>query len=279
MHLLSQHHPFLAAALVVGLATASPAGAASGPRASGHRDAGLSAAQRGRADALVSQFENSTTAIPYCHVEAIGDGRGYTVGRAGFTSANGDLLEVVARYTRLVPANQLAPLLGRLRELARHPSDSISGLEALPRAWDATCRDARQRRVQDAVVDELYYGPAVRVWRALGLRTPLSLAAFYDAMVQHGDGDDPDGVPALVRRATRRAGGTPRTGVGEGRYLLAFLRVRRDDLAHAHDPASRRGFASSISRISVWRYLVATRQWRLAAPLRVRTSDYSLTLR
>ncbi len=272
----------LAALVLSSCASRSGEASAFGSRsaAAAHRAlSGLSAAERRRADELVSEFENSTTSIPYCHVEALGDGRGYTVGRAGFTSATGDLLEVAEGYSRLAAGNPLAPLLPRLRQLARRQDGSTAGLERLPRAWRATCRNQRQRRVQDAVVNELYYLPAVQLWRSLRLRTPLSLAALYDAMVQHGDGDDPDGVPALVRRATRRAGGRPSRTVGERRYLLAFLAVRRADLAHSYDVASRRGFAESVDRVDVWTYLVRTRQWGLASPVRVHTSDYTLRLR
>src|SRR4051795_2892953 len=78
---------------------------------------GLTHAQRLRVDKLISEFENSTPVIQYCYVEALDDGRGYTVGRAGFTSATGDLLEVAEAYTKKVSDNPLAGLLPRLREL------------------------------------------------------------------------------------------------------------------------------------------------------------------
>jgi chitosanase len=239
----------------------------------------LSHGQRVRVDKLISQFENSTSKIQYCYVEALGDGRGYTVGRAGFTSATGDLLEVAARYTKRVPRNPLADLLPRLRELARDDDGSIDGLESLPDAWRSTCRDARQRAIQDAVVDEEYYRPAVRHARRLELRLPLSLAAVYDASIQHGDGPDPDGVPAMLRRAAARAGGTPRSGVGEKRFVRAFLAVRRATLAHAHDPSTREAWAKSVGRVDAWKYLVRTGQWRLRSPIRVRTRLYHLTIR
>lgn len=239
----------------------------------------LDHAQRRRADALISAFENDTTRIQYCYIEALGDGRGYTAGRAGFTSATGDLLTVAEHYSAAVPESALAPFLPRLRELADAEDGSIKGLEGLPEAWAESCVDPRQRRVQDGVVDELYYLPAVRHWRALGLRTPLSLAALYDALIQHGDGDDPDGAPALLRRARRRAGGSPHSGVGEHRFLGAFLTVRRADLLHAADPATRSVWRESVDRVAVWRQLMETGQWRLAAPVRVRTSAYHLTLR
>ncbi len=102
---------------------------------------------------LISQFENSTSKIQYCYIEALDDGRGYTAGRAGFTSATGDLLEVAERYTKVAGENPLSPLLPRLRELAAEHDGSTAGLEQLPGAWRSTCRDSRQRGVQDAVVD------------------------------------------------------------------------------------------------------------------------------
>jgi chitosanase len=111
------------------------------------------------------------------------------------------------------------------------------------------------------------------------LRRPLSLAAIYDAEIQHGPGSDPDGVPAMLRRAKKRAGGTPRTGVGEKRFLRAFIRVRRATLAHAHDPDTREVWAESVDRADVWMYLLRTGQWQLRSPIRVRTESYDLTIR
>src|SRR4051794_35385975 len=78
------------------------------------RPPALTHAQRVRADKLVSQFENSPRKIRYCYSGALDAGRGYTAGRAGFTSATGDLLEVAERYTKAVPDNPLKDLLPRL---------------------------------------------------------------------------------------------------------------------------------------------------------------------
>src|SRR5436305_8124443 len=89
------------------------------------RAAPLTHAQRIRADKLISQFENSTSTIQYCYIGALDDGRGYTAGRAGFTSATGDLLEVAELYTHAVPGNPLADLLPRLRELAANQDGSL----------------------------------------------------------------------------------------------------------------------------------------------------------
>ena len=42
-------------------------------------------------DSITSCFENSTKTIQYGYVEALNDGRGYTAGKAGFTTGTGDL--------------------------------------------------------------------------------------------------------------------------------------------------------------------------------------------
>src|SRR5687768_10865837 len=168
---------------------------------------GLSAVQKRRAEQITSVFENDTIELQYAYIENINDGRGYTAGRAGFTSATGDLLEVVERYTVAVPGNGLAVFLPTLRQRAASNSDDVTGLAGLPAAWVAAAADPTFRNTQDAVSDENYYLPAVEHGRELGLKTALAIAALYDASIQHGDGDDPDGVPAMIARATARAGG------------------------------------------------------------------------
>jgi hypothetical protein len=35
------------------------------------------------------------------------------------------------------------------------------------------------------------------------------------AREQHGDGDDPDGLPALLKRTEKAVGGTPKRGIDE----------------------------------------------------------------
>jgi chitosanase len=239
---------------------------------------GLTPAQRTRVDKLISEFENSTPVIQYCYVGALGDGRGYTVGRAGFTSATGDLLEVAERYTAKAPGNPLEPLLPRLRELAESGDGSTEGLEGLPEAWAGTCDDPGQRAIQNAVVDREYYRPAVKLWRKYHLRRPLSLAAIYDASIQHGAGPDPDGVPAMLKRTVKRAHGRPPKRATENRFLREFIRERRATLAHAHEPSTRDAWAQTVHRADAWLYLWRTRQWSLGSPLRVHSPEYDLTI-
>lgn len=237
--------------------------------------AGVTADQKRRAEQLTSIFENDTIVVQYGYVEALGDGRGYTAGRAGFTTGTGDLLDVVQRYTDAIPGNVLARYLPRLRKLAQTESGSISGLGGFVAAWQKAALDPVFRDVQDRVVDDTYYQPAVAHWHALGLQTALSFAVLYDSIIQHGDGDDPDGLPALIQRTNTQLGGNPSTGVDEHLWLTTFLQVRRDDLANAFDPDTRVEWAGSVARCDVLHDIADAGNYNLDGPISVVSDVYT----
>ena len=238
----------------------------------------LSGAKKHRAEALTSLFENSTIALQYDYIEALGDGRGYTAGRAGFTSATGDMLDVVRAYTRAVPGNALAHYLPRLEVLARTEDGSIVGLEGLPAAWAAAATDAHFRATQDRVVDTTYFVPAMGHADAVGATLPLTRAVLYDTIIQHGDGSDPDGLGALLTATRARVHGTPKTGVDERVWLDAFLTIRRADLAHASDPSTRDVWAESVGRVDVLREIARAGNYALEGPLHVASKDWNATV-
>lgn len=231
---------------------------------------GLSQTLRRRADQIISVFENGTTEIQYDYVDDLDDGRGITAGRAGFTSADGDLLIVVDRYVAQRPNSSLAPYLPRLRALAHRGSGRTDGLEGLDAAWAEAADDSLFRTIQDRVVDELYYQPAMAWGRKLGVKTPLGLTILYDTAIQHGLDTDPDGLPALIARTVKQVHGSPLKGVEEAKWLLAFLQVRRADLENADDPDTREEWASSVGRVDILRNLVLNRNWSLRGPLQIR---------
>src|ERR1051326_5151068 len=92
---------------------------------------GMTPEQRRRADQIISVFENNTLEIQYDYVEELGDGRGVTAGRAGFTSATGDLVMVVERYVARKPDSPLKQYMIRLQALAEEEDGSTEGLEGL----------------------------------------------------------------------------------------------------------------------------------------------------
>jgi chitosanase len=256
------------------------------PRIIAPRPAGsLTAEQRLRADKLVAIFENGEQfeggkpvrkVYEYC--ERLADGRGYTAGWAGFTTGTADALEVIEQYQKEKPGNPLARYLPRLRVLAAEKSESIAGLSGFPDAWRAAAADPAFRRIQDDVVDKEYYAPAMARADSIGAMLPLTRAALYEAVIMHGDGDDPDSLKAIMDRATRAAGGTPREGVSEPVWLSHFLRFRKQDLHYANDPATRQEWRAAEGRADAMLALFKSGNFEFRGPITVNPYGASFTI-
>ncbi|VVE30357.1 chitosanase [Pandoraea anhela] len=218
-------------------------------------------------DSLVSIFENLTLKIRYDYIQNLNDGRGYTAGRAGFTSGTDDLLQVVQEYTARKPGNALAPYLPALR--AVNGTDSTAGLGGFPEAWRAAATDPEMIAAQDAVNDQLYRVPSRKLANRLGLVLPLSRAALYEAGIQHGYGDDPDSVGQIAARATAQVGSTPASGADEKTWLLTFLQMRRADLLAPANTSSAEEWRKSVGRADAMIALFHTANFDLTHPITV----------
>jgi len=220
------------------------------------------AAQRLRMDQIISIFENGTPEIQYAYIENLPDGRGYTAGRAGFTTATGDLLEVVHRYLGIQLNSAFRSVLPILEDRARTQSDSIEGLEILPTLWSAAAQDPLFGKVQDSVVDELYFQPVYQYAKRYKVKTHLGLLCIYDALIQHGGGHDQDGTGAMLARVQ------PKTD-SEKSFLLDFLKVRRAVLLNPYNQATAREWKKSIGRLAALRDLVHSNQFDLDGPINI----------
>lgn len=189
---------------------------------------------------LVSSAENSSLdwKAQYKYIEDIGDGRGYTAGIIGFCSGTGDMLDLVQLYTDRKPGNVLAKYLPALRKV--NGSDSHAGLDPnFPKDWRTAARDSAFQQAQNDERDRVYFNPAVKQGKTDGLRV-LGQFTYYDAIVMHGDGDDPTSFRNIRARALRKAK-PPAQGGDEVTYLNAFLdaRVWAMKQEEAHSDTSR----------------------------------------
>src|SRR2546421_8260443 len=180
---------------------------------------------------LVSSAKNSSLdwKAQYAYTEYNVEGnpaenRGYTGGIIGFTSATHDMLEVVRYYDRIAPANLLTPFLSALTNVDGTPSRAGLGHKFV-KAWKAAAEDPKFRTAQDHKRDDVYFTPAVRQAEADKLRE-LGQFIYYDAIVMHGSGDDPNSFPAIRRSAIRKAA-LPSHGGDETTFLNAFLDARK----------------------------------------------------
>ncbi|MEU6671358.1 chitosanase [Streptomyces sp. NPDC046727] len=197
-------------------------------------------AQKEIAMKLVSSAENSSLdwKAQYKYIEDIGDGRGYTAGIIGFCSGTGDMLDLVQLYTDRKPGNVLAKYLPALRKV--NGTDSHTGLDPnYPKDWRKAAQDTAFQQAQNDERDRVYFNPAVAQGKADGLRA-LGQFAYYDALVMHGDGDDPTSFRSIRARALRSAK-PPAQGGDETAYLNAFLdaRVWAMKQEEAHSDTSR----------------------------------------
>lgn len=175
---------------------------------------------------LVSSAENSSLdwRAQYAYIEDIDDGRGYTGGIIGFTSATGDMLEVVEIFTNEVPENPLAAFLPALR--AVNGSASHEGLEEeFVAAWEEAAASPQFRAAQDLVRDREYFNPSVALAKSDGLGI-LGQFIYYDAAVVHGRGSNNPLTLEGIRAAALNRASPPSQGGSEIDFLNAFLDER-----------------------------------------------------
>jgi chitosanase len=221
----------------------------------------VDAERKHRAAQITSTFENSTLELQYDYVENIGDRRGITAGRAGFTSATGDLLLVVRRYTEAKPGNVIAPYLPSLEAVSG--TDSEMGLGGFTDAWAEAAEDPDFRSLQDQLVDELYFVPAMAMAADLGVETPLGQLIMWDTMIQHGAGGD-NGTWAIIEETQEQVGPIDQS---ESAWLDAFLDTRLRHLLHMYRDTTENADASSESRVNALRSLLQEGNLALEPPL------------
>jgi hypothetical protein len=174
---------------------------------------------------LTSTAENSTVNWweQFSYLEDIADGRGYTCGIAGFTSATGDLLELVQNYTATKPGNVLAPFLPGLQTCATTGmgGSATSAANAnlgtpFKNAWAQAATDTVFQTAQITYRNQVYWTPAFNQAVADGL-SPLGLAIYYDTSINHGPGtpNSNDGSFDDIRSRTTSSGGGSGSTLGQ----------------------------------------------------------------
>ncbi|MFP7494363.1 chitosanase [Terribacillus saccharophilus] len=210
--------------------------------------------------AFVSSAENSSTDYEqqYSYIEDIQDGRGYTAGIIGFTSGTGDLLEVIKQYQRIKPENNsLVKYLDPLENV--DGSDSHEGLgTSFEDDWKKAGQTEELIQAQDEIVDKMYLSPAVKYAEKDHLSL-LGQYIYYDALVVHGPGEDPDSFNG-IRKEALKASKAPSQQRDEAEYLSAFLQARTKIMQkeEAHE---------DLSRIDFQQRLIDEKNYDIALPI------------
>ena len=241
---------------------ASPAGGAIGAC---QTLTGLTDAQKAKAAALTSIWENSTPTLDYGYSENIHDERGFTSGRAGFCSGTGDGIVVVQCITAVNPNNALAKYLPALVAIEKkfvsvngdlkaasggNKDGNIVGLDGYDTAWKSLGNDAAFRKCQDSVVDAVYYGPALQKANAKKFTHALTIVSLWDAQILHGEADPKFGLVVMMGMADQQVKlSDPPTLKEESDWLGAFHKIRAQIMTTRHE------WKSNIYRVATYEQL------------------------
>jgi len=222
---------------------------------------------------LTCLFETGKSEISLDSVENLHDGRGYTCGWAGFTTADEEVRACVEEYSRLAPGNALEPLLPELESLHDEGSDDTQALDdaGFPNLWREAAQTEEFSTAYARVVDEMFGQPAQQHVADLNLQTPVAYAILFDSIIQHGNGDDPDSLPSMIER-TRQTQGEPDLE-NEAVWLAAFLEVRRQTLLHPHNRETAKEWRQSVSRVEALEN-ITNENPQLQLPVSVKSSQH-----
>jgi chitosanase len=187
---------------------------------------------------VISVNENGTPDLNYAYCENIGDGRGFTMGIAGWTSSDSDYQNVVSKWPDLSSYKSTSTILLRLR--------------GLPNAWAKAAQVKAFRDLQDLVQHTEYFMPAIDLALDHKVSSLLGQLIFCDTNIQHGMDDDSDESPGLETMASQAV------GANESDYLMSLLDIRRKVLSSNGDV-----WGESVGRVDALSKLVQAGNWNL----------------
>ena len=209
-----------------------------------------------RIEEVVSVYENATTVQAYDYIEDIHDGRGYTAGKIGFTSATFDMAVVIRKYLEYRPEkiSDWDDVLKLIDVRSQEHDGSVLGLEKLPSLWKKSAEDIFFKKAQDEIAFEMYMKPAQDALKLCGYNSNKALLIFYDTIVQHGYGESPEEEPDSFIAILSRVKKVPLES--ESAFLNEFLKLRKKVLMHSSDPSTRDAWRESVYRIKSLRKIL-----------------------
>lgn len=268
----------LGAVAAVALVPSAQATAVRAPAAA--RGISLSDDQRYAIDEITNVFENGDITSGFAAIKDYGDGCGYTAGYIGFCTATNDDVQLVTYYDSQKPGNPLQKYLPALKRLAAAGSDAHTGLDGFPAAWLQAAKDPAFVQAQFEQAHVHYLDPALAEAQKAGIQSALGVANFFDTAVEMGpDGlpDSPDGLLVLVDETTKKAGGTPASGVNEHTWLGIFNQVRTAHLKNPKTPGRKSDWPESVDRVQALQQMASAGEWSLPLPLHV-GADFDFTI-
>lgn len=214
--------------------------------------------QKQTCKAIVNLFETGSPRGEYSRVTSHRDDLGgLTYGCSQTTLASGNLYLLVLDYCAREDARHaesLSAYLPRLkaRDAALNTDGELHAL--LTRAGD----DPVMQDTQDRFFDEVFWQPAERHARHLGIESALGHCVIYDSQI-HGS------LRRIMQKTDAEFGSC--RDRGETAWVSRYVDTRRDWLLNHRNPLLPR----TVYRMDTFRELIAQQRWNLALPLRIRS--------
>jgi chitosanase len=222
-----------------------------------------------RVKAISNVFEVGRVTPDYAYVEALGDGRGLTLTQYGLVTNELEVGWVIEKHFARTPHTKLVRFLPALPP--HGTGTDLNQLHGFADIWRAEIADgASLIAACDEVADSLYFQPAVHAFDLAKLASPVGLLIFYDTLLQHGGGDDPDSFGAILGRSQARL--VQSKLLSETARLKSFLAERRAVLLNPHNVVTAEVWRRSATRVDALETLLS-RNPLLRPPVIVANSE------
>jgi chitosanase len=244
----------------------------------GPNTSGYSMLQRHKGEMLTSIWENATTIFNYGYAVNLNDGCGYTTGRVGFCTGTGDALKVIQCFDtsfgtgtgnvlhKYVAALQALAAKQTMTGMSQGSTTTLDAIGSYTTDWKSTVTSATTSAkfddCQDQIVFQIYEQPSLDLAKTWGLTQPLTIAALYDAEINHGQ----DGVAAFVKLTNNDMGNSAQTPASaplsltdESSWLQHFIKHRLDVCA------ADSSWKHSVDRLALYEAQREAANWDMSA--------------
>ncbi|ORX98472.1 lysozyme-like protein, partial [Basidiobolus meristosporus CBS 931.73] len=221
---------------------------------------------------ITNVFETQDTKLDYSFCKNLKDGKGFTCGFAGFSTATGTALSVITDYRKDHLRSPFGKYFISLLRFSNQTDCNLvkgdpSNFDGFGETWRRASCQASFRKSQHRAVDIHFFEPAIKLANEVGVQSYLGKAIFYDTAFQHGyQTDDGFSLRSIIRLAGPMIG-------SEVDYLDRFLRIRRRILCCYPDLA----IPLLADRVEDFQRLLKAGNTRLSPPIQLETHQVTIT--
>jgi Glycosyl hydrolase family 46 len=131
--------------------------------------------------------------------------------------------------------------------------------EEFPQLKDGKFHPTQEQQLAKAQRE--FLDPVIPIARQYNIKTLLGFLILFDTAIQHGMGDDPDALPAIIKLSKIKK------EMAEKNKLSMILKVRRAVLSNPHNKETTVVWRESIPRVSVLEHALGLSDFQLMTPI------------